>query len=176
VSSVLGWPPVKTKSSDYGEGYNMFRDAQIEGRFSNHSLRATGATTLFDAGVSEAVIQKHTGHKSISAVCPVWAGNDNPKSACGECAAGNTRAHSVWRPLWCYLYPRGLIDLFAQLAYPADPWTMTCSFDSAMCMDFLALHLILNLFLIHLQCITWSLISLFFTHLSFNWSLIHVYL
>ena len=47
---------------------DMFRDAQIEGRFTNHSLRATGATALFDAGVSEAVIQKRTGHKSISAL------------------------------------------------------------------------------------------------------------
>ena len=47
---------------------DMFRDAKIEGRFTNHSLRATGTTALFDAGVSEAVIQKRTGHKSISAL------------------------------------------------------------------------------------------------------------
>ena len=48
---------------------DMFRDARIEGRFTNHSLRATGTTALFNAGVrSEAVIQKSTGHKSISAL------------------------------------------------------------------------------------------------------------
>ena len=47
---------------------DMFKDAKIEGRFTNHSLRATGTTALFDAGVSEAVIQKRTGHKSISAL------------------------------------------------------------------------------------------------------------
>lgn len=47
---------------------DMFRDVRIEGRFTNHSLRVTGATALFNAGVSEAVIQKRTGHKSISAL------------------------------------------------------------------------------------------------------------
>lgn len=31
---------------------DMFRDAQIEGRFTSHSLRATRTTALFDAGVS----------------------------------------------------------------------------------------------------------------------------
>ena len=32
------------------------------------ALRATGTTALFDAGVPEAIIQKRTGHKSISAL------------------------------------------------------------------------------------------------------------
>ena len=35
----------------------------------NHSLRATGATVLFDARVPEAVIQKRTRHKSLDALC-----------------------------------------------------------------------------------------------------------
>ena len=38
----------------------MFRDANIEGNFTNHSLRATCATQLFDAGVPEALVQKQT--------------------------------------------------------------------------------------------------------------------
>ena len=32
------------------------------------SLRATGATTRFDAGTPEAVIQKRTGHRSLEAL------------------------------------------------------------------------------------------------------------
>ena len=33
-----------------------------------HSLRATGASALLNAGVQEAVIQKRTGHKSMEAL------------------------------------------------------------------------------------------------------------
>ena len=36
-----------------------------EGNFTSHSLRATGATCLFDTGILEAVIQKRTGHRSL---------------------------------------------------------------------------------------------------------------
>ena len=43
----------------------MCQGAGIEGHFTNHSLRAT---TLFDTGVPESVIQKHTGHKSLDAL------------------------------------------------------------------------------------------------------------
>ena len=43
-------------------------DARIERNFTNHSLRATGTTALFDAGVPECIIQKRTGHKSLDAL------------------------------------------------------------------------------------------------------------
>ena len=47
---------------------SMCSDAGLKGNFTNHSLRATGATTLFDAGVPEAIIQKRTGHKSVDSL------------------------------------------------------------------------------------------------------------
>ena len=34
----------------------------------NHSLRATGATTLFNASVPEKIIQSTTGHRSVDAL------------------------------------------------------------------------------------------------------------
>ena len=46
----------------------MCSSADIKGNFTNHSLRATGATVLFDAGVPESLIQKRTGHKSLDAL------------------------------------------------------------------------------------------------------------
>ena len=46
----------------------MFRQADIQGNFTNHSLRATCATQLFDAGVPEALVQKQTGHKSVESL------------------------------------------------------------------------------------------------------------
>ena len=42
--------------------------AGISGRFTNHSLRAYGATTLFRAEVPEKLIQQRTGHRSIEAL------------------------------------------------------------------------------------------------------------
>ena len=45
----------------------MCLDAGIEEK-SNHSLRATGATSMFQANVSERVIQKVTGHRSLQAL------------------------------------------------------------------------------------------------------------
>ena len=34
----------------------------------NHSLRATGASLLFQAGVAEKIVQERTGHRSVKAL------------------------------------------------------------------------------------------------------------
>ena len=47
---------------------DMMEEAGIPGNFTNHSLRATGTTTLFDAGVPKVLIQKRSGHKSSKAL------------------------------------------------------------------------------------------------------------
>ena len=39
--------------------------AKIEGKFTNHSLRASGATSLFQGEAPEKVIQEFTGHRSV---------------------------------------------------------------------------------------------------------------
>ena len=44
---------------------NMCKEAKIEGQFTDHSLRATGATELFRNNVPEKAIQEFTGHRSI---------------------------------------------------------------------------------------------------------------
>ena len=46
----------------------MCVDAGIEGHKTNHSLRATGATEMFKAGVPEKIIQQRTGHMSLKAL------------------------------------------------------------------------------------------------------------
>ena len=43
----------------------MCQEAGIVGKYTNHSLRTSGATTMFQAGVSEKLIQQQTGHRSI---------------------------------------------------------------------------------------------------------------
>ena len=39
--------------------------AEIEGKFTNHRLRASVAITLFQSKAPEKVIQEFTGHKSV---------------------------------------------------------------------------------------------------------------
>ena len=47
---------------------NMFSDISIDGHFTNHSLRMTGTSELFAAGVPEALIQKCVGHRSLESL------------------------------------------------------------------------------------------------------------
>ena len=42
----------------------MCAEAGIMGNFSNHSLRAYGATTLFQSSISKKLIQQRTGHQT----------------------------------------------------------------------------------------------------------------
>ena len=46
----------------------MCQEAGLSGKFTNHSLRAYGATTLFQAGVPEKLIQQRTGHRCIESL------------------------------------------------------------------------------------------------------------
>lgn len=48
----------------------MFSKADIDGSFTNYSLRATGVSNLFSSGIPEAliIIQKHSGHRSTEAL------------------------------------------------------------------------------------------------------------
>ncbi len=57
------------------------QDTGIKGHKTNHSLRATGATQLYNAGVPEIIIQERTGHKSLYCTnvscCPLVPPNIN---------------------------------------------------------------------------------------------------
>ena len=46
----------------------MFREAGISERKTNHSLRAAGVSQFFEAGVDEKIIQSHSGHRSTDAL------------------------------------------------------------------------------------------------------------
>ena len=62
-------PAAKQPDGKLLNGKNMMADASINGKkYTNHRLHATGATTLFDIGVPEAIIQKCSGHCSTKAL------------------------------------------------------------------------------------------------------------
>ena len=46
----------------------MCQEAGVDGKKTNHSLRATGATQLYQSGVPEKLIQERTGHRSLEAL------------------------------------------------------------------------------------------------------------
>ena len=47
---------------------SLFEHTEIPGFSTNHSLRTTAATRLFDAGVDKQLIMKRTGHRSVAGV------------------------------------------------------------------------------------------------------------
>ena len=47
----------------------LCKKAGISGYKTNHSLRVTSATRLFQSGVDEQLIMSHTGHRSVDGVC-----------------------------------------------------------------------------------------------------------
>ena len=47
---------------------NMFAEASPGANKMDHSLRVTGASVLFDAGVSECIIHSRIGHHSLDAL------------------------------------------------------------------------------------------------------------
>ena len=46
----------------------MCTEAEFDATFTNHSLRAYGATKMFQTKVPEKLIQQRTGHKSLEAL------------------------------------------------------------------------------------------------------------
>jgi len=44
----------------------MVKDIFAEAHISNHSLRASGTTQMYNHGIPEKTIQVRTGHKSIN--------------------------------------------------------------------------------------------------------------
>ena len=59
-------------------------DAGVSGNKTNHSLRATGATKLYHAGVPEKVIQERTGHLSLSGLRQYKRNNDDQQLAVSQ--------------------------------------------------------------------------------------------
>ena len=46
----------------------MFTEAGVEERKTNHSLRAAGVSQLFEAGVDEKVIQSRSGRRRLESL------------------------------------------------------------------------------------------------------------
>ena len=58
---------------------NLMKEAKMDGFYTNHSLRATLATRLYEAGVDEQLIQESTGHRSVEGVRNYKRSNSNQK-------------------------------------------------------------------------------------------------
>ena len=56
------------KNTLAGKIKKMCQLTNVGGNKTNHSLRATGVTSLYEKGVPEKIIQEHTGHRSWEAL------------------------------------------------------------------------------------------------------------
>ncbi len=77
----------------------MCQEAGFQGNYSNHSLRSTSATRMYEAGIDEQIICKITGHRS-NAVRAYKRTSEELKhkaSATISCAAKSTHETTVWQ-------------------------------------------------------------------------------
>ena len=87
---------------------NLLKDAKLDGYFTNHSLRRTGTTRLFQAGVDRKIIKEYTGHRSDAVdkyqvtshaqkeeVSNILNGNIDERNKENEVETGECKANSV---------------------------------------------------------------------------------
>ena len=65
--------------------------ASIPGHHTNYSLRATGATQLYTAGVPEKIIQERTGHHSVECLRSYECASDKQQHAVSRILSSNTQ-------------------------------------------------------------------------------------
>ena len=69
----------------------MCKEAGISGKKTNHSLRRTAATTLFEKGVPEKIIQGVTGHRSTTGLRTYERVSVKQKQAVSTILSGSKR-------------------------------------------------------------------------------------
>ena len=70
---------------------NMYVSAGIAGHKTNHSLRASAVTDLFQANVLEKLIQERTGHKTVQALRVYQHTTDDQQKAVSEVLSYTTK-------------------------------------------------------------------------------------
>ena len=73
----------------------MCEEAGIVGKKTNHSLRVSGTSALFDAGVSERIIQSQTGHRSLEALRLYERVTDDQNMEVSKILSGEKRKYEV---------------------------------------------------------------------------------
>ncbi len=73
----------------------LMREAGIEGYFTNHSLRATATTRLYDAQVDEASIMERTGHRSVNGVRAYKRGSETLQEITSSVLNGSEKKAKV---------------------------------------------------------------------------------
>ena len=72
---------------------DLCSEAGLSSRKTNHSLRVSGATRLFEAGVPEKVIQQRTGHHSLEALHMYERVTEQQELAVSKILSGETDSY-----------------------------------------------------------------------------------
>ena len=95
LSWYLGSQPVGRNTLDF-KLRNMCSLAGIQAEtISNHSLRATSATQMFEMGVPEKIIMERTGHKTLDALRTYERKNDKQHKTVSHILSNNARNTST---------------------------------------------------------------------------------
>ena len=71
---------------------DMCKEAGVSGKKTNHSLRVSGATSLYSAGVPEKLIQSRTGHSSLEALRKYERVTDDQEQAVSKILSGESES------------------------------------------------------------------------------------
>ena len=71
---------------------NMCTEAKLDGQYTNHSLRASGATELFQHEVPEKIVQEFTGHRSLKGLRQYEKVSTEQKQAASNILTGMSTA------------------------------------------------------------------------------------
>ena len=91
------WYSQQPRGQHYLNGMvkSMFDEAGIRAKYTNHSLRATGASELFQSNVPEKVIQNITGHRSVKALRQYEKVAETQKQAASNILTGTLNQNFV---------------------------------------------------------------------------------
>lgn len=100
----------------------MSAEAGLSLRYTNHCIRATVATTLCEAGVSNMGIMSVTGHRHVDSLNPYITPSDNERRTMSNLLSGdqdsNLSLTQVSRP---HFAPQS--RFLGTVGYPTRPWT-----------------------------------------------------
>ena len=75
----------------------IFEKAGLQEKYSNHSLRATSITRMFNAGITEKVIAERSGHRSLKALRSYEKTSSEQEQLAGESITKDTNVNDTNR-------------------------------------------------------------------------------
>lgn len=111
--------------------WNMCKEGEVNGKKTNHSLRATGVCNLFQAGVPEKLIQQRSGHHSLEGLRQYQRTTLDPEKAVSRLLKGKPdRNRRVWQCCQIYWFIQNILIFLGSQFLRIDFEEMSKSTDN----------------------------------------------